>query len=190
MVSHSYHLRKRRRPELPGLSVMTDHIPDAGEASNGNNGQVVTCSRANSSGSSSARSITSTDSDSGFLSNSRILNLPLELQMQIVEYMAPDNFIRFSLAHYAHLQCKWLEHLPPITPTIYMNLVSTSPPRLGPMCHLAPELLLLIMNRLPRRDLMAFALANYRLLQNKGIVDELGKEDTEQLRLSMDFSHD
>jgi hypothetical protein len=103
--------------------------------------------------------------------------------------MTPDNFIHFSIAHYAHLRREWLEHLPPITPEIYMNLVSAQSPQLGPMRDLAPELVLLIMQRLPRKDLMAFALANYKLLQNKGIVGELAEEDMKQLRTAMDLPY-
>lgn len=68
-----------------------------------------------------------------------------------------------------------------------MNLVSNQEPQLGPMRNLAPELLLLIMEGMERKDLMAFALANYRLLERKGIVDRLDEGDREQLRLAMDM---
>jgi len=70
-----------------------------------------------------------------------------------------------------------------------MNLVSTQHANLGPMQILPPELILSIMNRMPRQDLMAFVLANYKLLVNKRIVDALTNADKRELRLAMDSSN-
>jgi len=114
------------------------------------------------------------------------INLPLELQIQIVDYMDMGSFIRFFLANYSRLQRSWSDHLPRITQTIYMNLVSTQQSNLGPMQILPAELILNIMNRMQRQDLMAFVLANYKLLVNKQIVDALTAADRRELRLARD----
>jgi hypothetical protein len=114
------------------------------------------------------------------------INLPLELQIQIVDYMDMGTFIRFFLANYSRLQRGWSDHLPPIPPTTYMNLVSTQQANLGLMQMLPAELILNIMNRIQRQDLMAFVLANYKLLVNKLIVDTLTDADKRELRLAMD----
>lgn len=114
------------------------------------------------------------------------ISLPLELQIQIVDYMDMGTFIRFFLANYSRLQRNWSDHLPRITPTMYMNLVSIQQPNLGPMHILPAELILSIMNRTMRQDLMAFVLANYKLLVNKQIVDALTDADKRELRLAMD----
>lgn len=103
--------------------------------------------------------------------------------------METGTFIRFFLANYSRLQPGWSDHLPRITPTLYMNLVSTQHANLGPMQILPPELILSIMNRMPRQDLMAFVLANYKLLVNKRIVDALTNADKRELRLAMDSSN-
>jgi hypothetical protein len=114
------------------------------------------------------------------------INLPLELQIQIVDYMDMGTFIRFFLANYSRLQRSWSDHLPRITPTMYMNLVSTQNVYLGPLQMLPTELILNIMNRTMRQDLMAFVLANYKLLVNKQIIDALTDEDKRELRLAME----
>lgn len=114
------------------------------------------------------------------------INLPLELQIQIVDFMDMGTFIRFFLANYSRLQRGWSDHLPRITPTMYMNLVSTQQANLGPMQMLPTELILNIMSRMLRQDLMAFVLANYKLLVNKQIVDALTEADMRELRLAMD----
>lgn len=119
------------------------------------------------------------------LSMNLFINLPLELQIQIVDYMDTGAFIRFFLANYSQLQRSWSDHLPPITPTMYMNLVSTQQANLGPMQILPTELILNIMNRMLRQNLMAFVLANYKLLVNKQIVDALTDADKRELRLAM-----
>lgn len=114
------------------------------------------------------------------------INLPLELQIQIVGYMDTGTFIRFFLANYSRLQRSWSDHLPRIPPTIYTNLVSTQQTNFGLMQMLPAELILNIMIRIQRQDLMAFVLANYNLLVNKQIVDALTDADKRELRLAMD----
>ena len=118
----------------------------------------------------------------------RFDQLPIELRQVVLDNLDVDALIPCAVANYQRARETRPEHFPAITRSIYLNLAASNRHNTttGPLDRLPTETVLQILRMTPRRDLMAFALSNYRLLVTHRIVPALTEEDLSHLRLCLE----
>lgn len=107
--------------------------------------------------------------------------LPVELILDIVDYLPADAFINFAFANYPILHHHGLA--PALSrPRIIYITTQTQIPALFPLLRMPAEIMLHIMRNLKPIDIMRFVLANYQDLARQGIAPALTDETVNQLK--------
>lgn len=107
-----------------------------------------------------------------FLSLRPFRGLPDEILYHILEMLDTEAYITFVITHYVFFFRHGLA--PPMNTTRLANILDGSRTTLRfPMMVLPPEILLEVMQRMPRQDMMSFGIANYRYLADVGIAPQL-----------------
>lgn len=98
--------------------------------------------------------------------------LPNEMLFHVLEMLDTEAYIAFVVTHYTFFARRGLA--PPMNPERLSNILDESrTAAYFPMKILPPEILLEVMQRMPRRHMMDFVVGNYRHLVNVGIAPRL-----------------
>ena len=107
---------------------------------------------------------------SALLTNATPLGrIPRELLLLITELLDPESYISLAMLHYPLFARRGLV---PVLTTARVKAILSGPSEF-PLQLLPPEILLQVMRRLPREDMMAFVVADYRHLADVGIAPRL-----------------
>ncbi|CAK4034716.1 unnamed protein product [Lecanosticta acicola] len=107
--------------------------------------------------------------------------LPVELILDIVDYLPAEAFINFAFANYPILHHHGLA--PALSrPRIIYITTQTQIPALFPLLRMPPEIMLHIMRNLRPIDIMRFVVANYQDLARQGIAPPMTEETVNQLK--------
>ena len=113
-----------------------------------------------------------------------LAGLPFELFSIIVGLLDLETYIRLAIAHYHLFQRR--ERAPRMTEA---RLGYITGHRLTanyyPLMLLPTELMLQMLQRLPRRDVLHYIIANYTQLIHLGIAPRITEADVEYLRLAI-----
>lgn len=100
----------------------------------------------------------------------------------IMEYMAPHNFINFALATYSLLRPLHWDLVPRITPERVWQMKDSTHVASSRFQPLPNELVLDILSRLGRVDMMLFVFIDYQVMVVKGIAPALTLDTIKQLK--------
>lgn len=98
---------------------------------------------------------------------SNFFRLPRELQLEILENMAPWEYVTFSLASYAQLRWTYPDYFPAVTRARLRTM--RNGPSLGyqdPLQGLPNEMIDNIARHIPQHDLLRWVFAHYYTLSN------------------------
>lgn len=108
----------------------------------------------------------------GHPSTWRLNRLPGEMLDLITGHLDPEAYLALAIVHYPMFARRRL--VPPLTPRRLASILDGSPFNSQfALTVLPPEILLEVMARMPRRDMMSFVIANYRHLADVGIAPPL-----------------
>jgi hypothetical protein len=111
-----------------------------------------------------------------------LFRLPVELRLIIMEDMAPHNFINFALATYSLLRPLHWNLVPRITPERVRQMKDSTHVASSLFQRLPNELILDILGRLRRVDMMRYVFMDYQVMVVKGIAPALTLDTIKQLK--------
>lgn len=115
---------------------------------------------------------------------SPLFDLPSELLLLVLDNLPPEPFISFMFASYDFMSYKWPDICPLMTPASLKAFLTTPSPLAAarnPFMKMPTEMILAVIKNLARRDWMRFAMANYHVLEEKGIAPPMTAGTRKQL---------
>jgi hypothetical protein len=101
------------------------------------------------------------------MNTSNFFRLPRELQLEILKYMAPWEYVTFSLASYAQLRWTYPDYFPAVTRARLRSMRNRPSPGLqDPLQGLPNEMIDNIARHIEQRDLLRWVFAHYYTLSN------------------------